>query len=171
MKFRGKVVDIDDPQELARIKVQVYGYEVGGTVSPWCWPCTVLSGPGYGFFMLPVPGDEVYVEKIADGTWVWSGFHWSKRNTTPVGATANRRFLRTPSGHTLLFDEDGDIVIEHSTGNKITLEADGGIAIEASGDVTLNGDSGGGVVTKSCICAYTGLSHPEGSSTVKADGQ
>ncbi len=44
------------------------------------------------------------------------------------------------------------------------------VDVQGSSQILLNGDSGGGVVTQNCKCAFTGAPHFMHSSTVKAGG-
>ncbi len=65
-KFRGRVIDNDDPLKLGRIKAKVpdvFGDEESG----WALPCFPVAGPGMGLFMVP-PVDA----------WVWIEFEYGK---------------------------------------------------------------------------------------------
>lgn len=168
MKMRATVIDVNDPRQVGRIRVQLVGYAEDNCESAWCWPCSPMAGPGYGFFCLPVVGDEVWVEQTAEKDWVWTGFYWSDRKAKPTEGTADVRLIRTPVGHQLKFMESGDIEIRHSNGSTATLKADGNVEIFAEKDILLNGTEK--VVTTGCICNYDGRPHPQGSKTVKAEG-
>ncbi len=175
MKDKATVIDIADPKSLGRIRVALQDDSDTG-LTPWCWPCVPFAGPGYGFYCLPQVGDEVWVEQAAGGEFVWTGFYWNGRNQKPESGSADKRVLRTPVGHELLFDENGAIEVRHADGSTVVLEAGGDITVTASGkaivtadQVELNGDSGN-VVTTECICSYTGQPHPQGSKSVKAKG-
>ena len=181
MKRRAIVTDVTDPKGWGRIQVSLVGF--GDSVSdkqhnrsPWCWPCSALAGPGYGFYCLPEIDDEVWVESTADNSWVWTGFYWSARNPKPSDGSQSTRLFRTPAGHQIKLDEDGSVELLHSNGSTVELKTSGDINVIATGDVVvnggnvkLNGDSGD-VVTTSHICAFTGGPHVLGSQTVKAGG-
>jgi len=198
VKRHATVVDVDDPKQLGRIKVELGGFgehsgDARHRITPWCWPCTPFAGPGYGFFCLPQIGDEVWVEQAAGGEWVYTGFYWTGRNQKPAdGQEPDVRVFRTPVGHQLKLDENGDVEIVHANGNVIAMRHNGDIEIlstkdlnvEVAGEanitcggkamvtasmIELNGASGK-VVTTSHICAYTGSPHVLGSATVKAGG-
>lgn len=192
MKRRGIVLDVEDPRNFGRIRVELVGYDTKGNTTPWCWPCSPFAGPGYGFYCLPAPGDEVYVERTDEGDWVWVGFCWTERNAKPADGTKDVRLFRTPVGHQMKFDENGDVEIVHTNGNIIAMRSNGDVEIEATSNlniqvakeaniicggkaivkatiIELNGVSGK-VVTTSHICAYTGSPHVLGSAIVKAGG-
>ncbi len=169
MKHRARVINIDDPEGLGRIRVRILSFAKHANQTPWVYPCSPFAGPGYGFFSLPVVGDSVWVEQTAEGLWVYTGFFWTKKNSLPAGASSQRRILSTPAGHTLAFDETGNVELHHASGSAVKLLNDGNIEITAVGEIHLNG-SGARVVTTDCICAYTGYKHPQGSLTVKEKG-
>lgn len=150
-KYCGKVTDVDDPQDLGRIKVQLLGFAEGADKTPWCLPCVPLAGSGFGMFFIPQVKDEVFVEMTADGQWVYVGFNWSGRNPKPADGAPDVRVLRMPGGQQLKFD------------------ADGNIEIDCPGDVSLKGDSKL-VVSTGCVCSYTGGPHPQGVTTIKIKG-
>lgn len=160
--YRGIIKSVSDPESRGRVMVTVAGFQNGANLTQWCNLCMPFAGNGYGFFFLPQAGDEVFLTPAQDGSWIVLGLHWSETNQKPAEGSADVRVLKTPAGHKIEFDESGDITIT-SSGN---AEA----KIKASGDITLNGDSGGGVVTKKCICAFTGNEHPQSSTTVKGKG-
>jgi len=178
MKHRGVVTSVDDPKNLGRIEVSVLGFEEGKETTPWVWPCSPLAGDGYGFYCLPEVGDEVWVEQTAEGDWVYTGFFWSGRKPKPDDGTKKVRLFRTPSGHQIKLDEDGNIEVSHSEGHTIILKKGGDIdLVTDDGDVNvvgqkiyLNGETGSRVVTTKCLCAYTGTPHPQGSDTVFSEG-
>ena len=186
VKMRAVVTDLSDPKDLGRIKVGLVGFGDGARLSqtPWCYPCVALAGDGYGFYCLPQVGDEVWVEKTSDNTWVWTGFFWSGRHAKPAEGNAQSRVFRTPAGHQVKLDDAGDIEIIHANGNVVALRENGDIDVTVSGacnvtasgkvvvdgsQIELNGTSG--KIVRTCdICAFTGGPHVKGSTTVKAGG-
>lgn len=70
--------------------------------------------------------------------------------------------------HQLLADVKGD-VIANATGD-CTVTVQGHTLIKSIGDVEIDGGSGGcmGIVTKACICAFTGKPHADYSLDVTA---
>lgn len=167
VKYQARVTNVADPKGFGRIKAEIIGFD--GATTPWCYPCVPIAGPGYGFYFLPVVDDIVLVEQMADGRWVWTGCIWDAVNPKPTEGSATVRVLRTPAGHTLKFDESGDVELAHSAGSRLTLKANGDIEIEADSNVNINGSTAK-VVTTAHVCAFTGAPHVQGSATVKADG-
>lgn len=53
-KFRGRVVDTDDPLQLGRIKALVPA--ISDMELHWAMPATPYAGPGVGFFAIPPEG-------------------------------------------------------------------------------------------------------------------
>lgn len=158
--YHATVSDITDPEDLGRIKVDIQGFDETAKTSPFCHLISLLAGDGYGLFSLPQVGDEVIVGRLVSGDWVIFGYHWSKRKAPPAAGTDKVRLFLTPAGHQIKLDDEGEIEIQaRNSGGKIVLKA--------NGDIELNG-ADGAVVTTAHICAYTGLTHPQGSTKVKA---
>jgi hypothetical protein len=131
---RGTVKDINDPKNLGRIRVEFPEYDTNGNLSPWCWPCVPTAGPGYGLWCVPVPGDEVYVEKLEDGSFAYIGFCWTPDRTPPPVESLTTRKLITPAGHFVSLSEDGNVEISHSSGTNLVLKPDGTIEINGNSD-------------------------------------
>jgi Type VI secretion system/phage-baseplate injector OB domain len=163
VKHRAIVSKVNDPKELGRVKVKIAGFDYGHDETAWCYPCASLAGSGYGVFMLPRVGDEVWVELDASGqTWIYTGFYWSGRKTKPSDGAAEVRVIKTPGGHLLKFDDAGDVELSHEAGAKIVLKS--------NGDVVINGGSYG-VVTEDSICPFTASPHKQGCGSVLAPGR
>jgi hypothetical protein len=111
-KYRGTVADVDDPQQVGRIKVLVPAV-LGTEVSPWAEPCAPYTGPGLGFYAVPPVGAAVWVEFEGGnpGRPIWSGGHWASGElpTDPDGTTAAPplKVWRSESGLLLALDDDG----------------------------------------------------------------
>lgn len=60
-KFRGRVVDNNDPLRIGRITVEVPDV-LGDEASTWALPCLPFTGPEAGQFVVPPPGAGVWVE-------------------------------------------------------------------------------------------------------------
>lgn len=160
--YHATVNDLVDPEDRGRMKVELLAFDptADGDISPWCHPCVPFAGDGYGLFMLPQVGDEVIVAPLASGDWVVLGAHWSGRKAKPAAASLTNRVLRTPAGHQLELNDEGDVTVQ-ARDNGAT------IIIKANGEIHLNSDDYP-VLTEHTPCQYTGKSHSFGSSTVKA---
>lgn len=162
MKYKGIVTSTSDPENIGRIKVKVLNFQHPTNVTPWCFPCAPFGGNGFGIFFVPSIGDEVFVEMDADGDWLYVGALWSSRNPKPSEGSTTSRVIKTPAGHTITLNDNGSL--------KITGRNGGGYVEIVGDEVLLNGSGGDGVVTKECICAFTGDRHPQASRNVKAKG-
>ena len=174
-KYRGKVVDNDDPEQLGRLKLKVPSVLGTEVVTGWAMPC-VPSGGGenHGFLFIPEVEAGVWVE-FEEGDLelpIWVGTFWSKpggESELPkpndaegaeegdVQSPPTRKIIKTLKGHTLQFDDDeGELRILITDGeneNRI-LFGEAGITIanknnniEMSGDGIVIEDTNGNVIT------------------------
>src|SRR5438128_6963377 len=84
-KYRGLVVDNQDPLSQGRIQVRVPA--VLGDKALWALPCTPYAGANIGFFALPPKNANVWVE-FEGGELnhpIWAGCFWD-RNELPSEA-------------------------------------------------------------------------------------
>jgi uncharacterized protein involved in type VI secretion and phage assembly len=132
-KYRGLVVDRNDPDRLGRLRVRVPSL-VADALPGWAWPVTPYGGAGIGLFALPKLGDIVWVE-FMEGELahpLWSGCAWAKpkgRTELPpeaVAAYPDAVVLKTAAGHTVvLSDVDGQerITVRAASGCEVVLDA------------------------------------------------
>jgi uncharacterized protein involved in type VI secretion and phage assembly len=136
----GRVADVQDPEQLGRIKVSVpsvFGAESAESQT-WARPCFPV-----GHFFMPDVDDRVWVAfEHGDPTApVWLG-EWYAAGATPPEATASppaKRVIRTASGHRILLDDTSGsekVVLEDAAGSRIELSADG-MLLHAAGDLTI----------------------------------
>lgn len=125
-RYRGEVLDVEDPKAIGRVKVKVP--EVLGDVdSGWALPAFAASGDGSGIYAIPPVGAGVWVEfeagDLARPVWVGG---WHKDGALPTDATPKKFVIQTPGGHIVTLDDDGSKVeIKESGGNTITMNSDG----------------------------------------------
>src|ERR1051326_899256 len=77
-KYRGTVMDNNDPLKLGRIQALVP--EVLGTMpTGWASPCTPFSGTLAGFYAVPLTGATVWIEFEAGDPSrpIWVGGFWA----------------------------------------------------------------------------------------------
>lgn len=153
-KYPGIVTDVEDPNEIGRIRARVpeiYGESVD---SGWAMPCTpVGGGANRGFYALPYVGDTVWIEfEAGDITRpIWSGTFWGAPSSTggqdDLGTTSGseipesadgdtgpgQNVWRTSSGHVISMDDTGGVVV-------VTEAAGAEIRITSSGEVTIKAD-------------------------------
>lgn len=125
-KYRGLVEDIDDPENLGRIRARVPAV-FGEEPSPWAMPCLPFAGAQHGLSLIPEAGDGVWIEFEGGDLSrpIWSGCWWA-RDQRPSPDGAGQRLLATTAGHRILIDEDADeIRLEHPGGAKLSLTSSG----------------------------------------------
>lgn len=131
-KFRGVVTDIQDPQQIGRIRATVADV-MGGLESGWAMPSFPFAGSGMGFFALPKVGAGVWIEfEHGDPDFpIWSGcWYGSVAEMPPIllAPPYKKVVLKTEGGHSIILDDTpgiGGITLETSGGQKIVLSATG----------------------------------------------
>jgi uncharacterized protein involved in type VI secretion and phage assembly len=146
-KYRGLVVDNEDPENLGRLKAKVPSVLGTEIVTGWAMPCVPLGGAAnQGVLFVPEVGAGVWVE-FEEGDLefpVWVGTYWSKPNgeselpkpNDPGGAEHDavqspptRKIIKTMKGHTIQFeDADGDemvILVDGVNGHVLVMDKDG----------------------------------------------
>ncbi len=122
-KFRGIVVDNEDPEGRARLRVQVPAV-LGREAGAWMLPCSPYAGPGCGLVAIPPIGSLVHVEwpagdPTAEG--IWSGGMWTQGDAI-AGTGPDVVALVTPGGHRIeIRDTDGSEAIELSATSGATI--------------------------------------------------
>lgn len=145
-KYRGLVVDNQDPAKLGRLRVKVPSVLGNDVVTGWALPCVPYGGAdNQGFLFIPEVNAGVWVEfEGGDLEFpVWVGTFWSKpsdveipKPNKPDGSEESSvqdpptsKIIKTLKGHTLQFeDADGSemiLVVDGVNGHVVTLNADG----------------------------------------------
>ncbi|MFT6925780.1 MAG: hypothetical protein ACJAZP_001369 [Psychromonas sp.] len=110
-KYRGEVVDNNDPENRARVKLTVSTILDSQVESHWAEPCLPFGGlADQGLFVVPEKGAELWVEFEAGDLNhpIWTGTTWKKKGDAPKEAadrSPHMRQLKTPSGQILSFDD------------------------------------------------------------------
>ena len=121
----GIVTNVQDPNKLGRIKVQLPRLP-GGPETDWARVAQPAAGAGRGFYWLPEVGDEVLIAfelGQANRPYVL-GALWNGKDKPMDGAYADdntTRMIQTKSGHKIvLCDKSGEekIVIADKSGNR-----------------------------------------------------
>lgn len=184
------VVDNVDPDAQGRIKVRLTGMDGGGEFEVWARLATMMAGNDRGTWFLPDQDDEVLVAFQGGDTRVpyIIGALWNGRDSPPESMSHNNNIkaiisrngnkitlddadgqesvtLETPGGQKLeLHDGPGKIIIQDSSGNKVTFTSSG-ISVDSSARVTINASSVD--VTASQLNVNTAVA--KFSGTIKAD--
>jgi hypothetical protein len=122
-KYRGTVINVNDPLGLCRVQVMVPDI-AGLAPATWAMPALPFAGEGHGLVLLPEVGDGVWVEfEQGDPSYpIWTG-SWV---TSAVPYGPSTRALVTSSGLRVLLEEGADrIRIVHPGGAKIVMTEDG----------------------------------------------
>jgi uncharacterized protein involved in type VI secretion and phage assembly len=147
-KYRGIVVDNQDPAKLGRLKLKVPSVLGGDVVTGWAMPCAPYGGAAdQGFLFIPDVGAGVWTE-FEEGDLefpIWSGTFWSQPDAESELPKPNKaddgsedsdaqdpptsKIVKTAKGHTLqLEDADGSEMIlirEGGQGHFITMDKNG----------------------------------------------
>lgn len=138
-KYRGLVVDNNDPTNRGRLQVTVPA--VFNEVNVWAMPCVPYAGPNMGNYMMPDVGAGVWVEfEAGDTTYpIWTGGYWVDgelpHNEADIEATPPLKIIKTNSGLMINFDDDAEkLTISDKDGSNImTFEVQTGkIRVEAA---------------------------------------
>lgn len=139
-KYRGVVLDNNDPEGLGRLKLEVENIEID-ELPNWAMPCTPYAGPGEGFFFLPPLKANVWVEfAMGDVNYpIWSGCYWNDKEDVPVLESAGEpkpevKVLQT-GNFTLTLDD----TTEETAGSLILTCKAAGVKTEMKLTVDQNG--------------------------------
>lgn len=127
-KFRGVVVDNQDPNNLGRIRAKVQDV-LGDEESGWAMPAVPFAGNQVGFFMIPPVNASVWIEfEHGNSDYpIWSGCFWASTELPLSPVTVDKKVIRTNAGTITLDETQGSsgITIETPGGLKIKMDAQG----------------------------------------------
>ena len=152
-KYRGVVIDNQDPLSIGRIRAHVPDV-LGEHESGWAMPCVPFSGKSMGFLGLPDVDAGVWIEfEHGDPEYpLWSGCWWGDSSELPDELQSQQEqkvMIKTKGGLSILLDDTDGITIQTNDGQKIVINVEGitldngnGAEIELSGEsVTINDDA------------------------------
>ena len=139
----GIVTNIDDPEDLGRVKVQ-FPWLASDQESHWARMCNLLAGPGYGSWFRPALDTEVLVafeQGDINHPYVL-GMLWNGEDGPPQPSNQDAKdydkVIKTAQNNLLVFGEDPDgtqyiqlRVRNASNTCAIQLTSDGDISAEA----------------------------------------
>jgi len=138
-KYRGVVVDVDEPTLRIRAKVPSV---LGDTDTGWCMPCVPYAGPQAGIAFLPEAGSGVWIEfEGGDVSYpIWTGCYW-RATEFPPEAKATVKLIATAGGSKVILDDDApSVTITDKNGNTILLDSTG-ITIKRGGKIVVSTSS------------------------------
>jgi len=157
----GIVTNIEDPDEMGRVKVMIPRLTGQDDESHWARIATLMAGPEMGAFFLPEVDDEVLLAfEYGDISMPYViGSLWNGKDAPPEtnsDGDNNIRVIKSRSGHKIeLNDEDGaekihiqasgekDEIIIDVAENTITIQADVEIKlISSDGKITIDAKEG-----------------------------
>lgn len=144
-KYRGIVVDNEDPNGLARLKARVP--EVFGDVeSGWALPSVAYAGPDAGVHVVPPVGAGVWLEFEAGDVSrpIWTGCWWSgdqvPKDDSGSPAKPATKIVKSDAGLMVSLDDEAQTitVCDADATNLLRISVDGGeVRIEASSKVVV----------------------------------
>ncbi|GAB4191951.1 MAG: hypothetical protein Tsb002_21250 [Wenzhouxiangellaceae bacterium] len=148
-KYRGFVVDNQDPEQRGRLRLRVpsvFSEEITG----WALPCLPFGGKAaQGLFMVPEPESQVWVE-FEEGIVtqpIWSGVFYQQQSDVPEDAQHSEpttRLLQTPAGHILQFDDaDGAerFRLYHPAATELSIDEQGSVKLQQDNGAQLSLDA------------------------------
>src|SRR2546426_10905350 len=125
-KFRGIVVDNEDPEHLGRLRAMVPDV-LGEVPSTWAMPCVPAAGPQMGIVSIPSPGAGVWVEfEGGDPDYpIWVGSWWGSPGEMPSEALAqpgsSTVIVLKTAGGAVITVSDSTVTIANGRGASIEL--------------------------------------------------
>jgi len=142
--YRGKVVSVDDPDKLGRIKVEVYPMckRINERHLPWAVPAMGLfagAGSGTGSFCVPQLHSFVYVF-FEEGD-IYQPVYFAEAQSGVHGIPSevqsdnypNVKAFKSSGGFSIVIDDGSkELKITHPDGAAIKISSEGTLDIEAS---------------------------------------
>lgn len=144
MPYLARVTDVNDPQNLARVKVELYALDTASDVALWARVASPFAGNARGGFFIPQEGDEVLVVFVGGDARhpIVVGGLWNGASSPPetINGKVDRWSITGKAGTRIAIVEESDATakIECSTpgGVKLTMtdESGGKVKIECAGN-------------------------------------
>lgn len=184
--YLARVTSVDDPQSLARVKVEPYNFDTDRAVEIWARVAVPFAGGDRGAFFIPSVGDEVLVvfvngdprapivvgslwngtdqppESISDRVdrWTITGKAGTRIAIVEESDATATIECSTPAGVKLtMTDEAGGKVQVECAGNTVTIDSSG-VTIKSAAKVTIQGSTLD--VTASMVTVNSGFSQFSG---------
>ncbi len=187
MPYLARVTDVNDPQNLARVKVELYALDTSSDAALWARVASPFAGDKRGGFFIPQVGDEVLVVFVGGDArhpivvgGLWNGaaappetLNGKVDRWTITGKAGTRIAIieesdatatiecKTPQGVKLtMTDESGGKVKIECAGNTVTIDTQG-VSIEAAAKVKVQASqvevSAGMVKVDAAMSTFSGV--------------
>jgi uncharacterized protein involved in type VI secretion and phage assembly len=141
-KYRGQVVDNQDPLNLGRIQPLVPA--IAAQPLNWAMPCTPYAGPQVGWYAIPPVDAQVWIEfEGGDPNYpIWSGCFWGgatqEEGPPPEASGPDVKVLQMAKMVVIFNDESGKLTakMETDSGPRSIVMSEKGIVL-TSDKVTL----------------------------------
>lgn len=137
-KYRGRVTDNADPDNLGRVRATVPRL-LGDAETGWALPAFAYGGAAeQGLYAVPEVGAGVWVEfEGGDLSYpIWTGT-WFTTGAVPEGATPGMKVFKSAAAHKIVLDDDaGTVEITDANGNTVRMEA-GAVTVTAGSAVRI----------------------------------
>ena len=147
LPWLGRVTDVNDPQNLARVKVELYALDTASDVALWARVASPFAGASRGGFFIPQEGDEVLVVFVNGDARhpVVVGGLWNGAATPPesLSGKVDRWSITGKAGTRIAIVEESEasatIECETPQGVKLTLSdrSGGQVKIECAGNTVV----------------------------------
>lgn len=132
-KYRGIVMNTEDPQAMGRLQARVPEV-LDESISPWALPCVPFAGEGVGQYTLPPLGAGVWIEFEAGDPArpVWTGCWWGQDQLPEDNRGAPTRqplkIIRSETGLMVSMDDANQTIdVSDDTGkNLLKIEVNAG---------------------------------------------
>lgn len=143
-KYRGIVVDNDDPYSMNRLKVAVP--DIHGGIIDWALPVNQEGSMDSGMkYLTPKVKDIVWVsfENGNPSKPLWEYCGWGLRECPEELAKPNTLGLVTPNGNKILLDEDNGQLTIHVSGDVLVVSESGDLQLTTKkGSIILDASEG-----------------------------
>jgi uncharacterized protein involved in type VI secretion and phage assembly len=135
-KYRGKVLDNNDPDHRGRLRVSCPALSEEPDDEVWAMPCVPYAGKDRGMVFLPAPGTQVWVEfEAGDPSMpIWSGCYWDAGDLAAADHAPHIKLIKTEKVEIRIDDEENKITISNSFGTLHEIK-DGKLTISANAEV------------------------------------
>lgn len=134
--YRGVVVENEDPDHLNRVKLQIPQITGDYTLDYWAWPLGIKASKNTGFQWVPQVGEMVWVSFEFGNTRrpVWQfGYRGKDDFMEQRLKSYYKRWIRTPSGHLVILDDEAKTILLESAGGKV-MEISDKVSIGSAGE-------------------------------------